>query len=199
MSLASKARPITSITPFYSRLQQSRQLVSPLQKRWASEDATQSEPTADRETEAQHGDNSIAASSEAQSSEPGTAQTSTEVGTAAGEQAPESAAAQESAEATNAAEEQNASLADTAKSTASAVAGKLSDAANQVGAAASSAMGTTSSLESAPASAGADPKTLYVGNLFFDVKEDDLKREFAKAGNVLKVKIVYDQRGLSKG
>ena len=199
VSLGSKARPITSITPFYSRIQQSRQLVSPLQRRWASEDATQSEPTADRETEAQYGDNSIAASSESQTSEPGPAQTSTHVGTAAEEQAPESAAAQQSAEATNAAEEQNASLADSAKSTASAVAGKVSHAASQVGAAASSMMGTTSGQESDPASAETDQRTLYVGNLFFDVKDSDLKREFAKAGNVLNVKIIYDQRGLSKG
>lgn len=199
VSLASKSRPITSITPFYSRLQQSRQLVSPLQRRWASEDATQSEPTADRETEAQHGDNSIAASSEAQTSETSADQRSTQAGTAAEEQAPESAAAQEAAEATTAAEGQNASIADTAKSTASAVAAKVSNAASQVGAAASSALGTASGQESAPASTGTDPKTLYVGNLFFDVKEDDLKKEFAKAGNVLSVKIIYDQRGLSKG
>ena len=60
-------------------------------------------------------------------------------------------------------------------------------------------MGTASSREPAPASAETAPKTLYVGNLFFDVKEEDLKREFAKAGNVVNVKIIYDQRGLSKG
>jgi len=42
-------------------------------------------------------------------------------------------------------------------------------------------------------------KTLYIGNLFFDVKEHDLEKEFSKAGRVVKTKIIYDQRGLSKG
>jgi nucleolin len=41
--------------------------------------------------------------------------------------------------------------------------------------------------------------SLYVGNLFFDVTETDLVREFARFGTVNKVKIVRDPRGLSKG
>ena len=40
---------------------------------------------------------------------------------------------------------------------------------------------------------------LYIGNLFFDVTEEDLRREFGKHGNVEQAKIVYDNRGLSKG
>jgi RNA recognition motif-containing protein len=42
-------------------------------------------------------------------------------------------------------------------------------------------------------------RTLYIGNLFFDVTENDLVKEFARFGTVTKVKIVRDSRGLSKG
>jgi nucleolin len=41
--------------------------------------------------------------------------------------------------------------------------------------------------------------TLYIGNLFFDVTETDLIKEFARFGTVDKCKIVRDARGLSKG
>lgn len=40
---------------------------------------------------------------------------------------------------------------------------------------------------------------LYVGNLFFDTDIATLKREFEKAGEVVRVHIVRDPRGLSKG
>lgn len=42
-------------------------------------------------------------------------------------------------------------------------------------------------------------KNLYIGNLFFDVTEEDLRREFSKHGTVSSTKIIYDSRGLSKG
>ncbi|KAK5208725.1 hypothetical protein LTR99_001243 [Exophiala xenobiotica] len=42
-------------------------------------------------------------------------------------------------------------------------------------------------------------RTLYIGNLFFDVTENDLVKEFARFGTVTKAKIVRDSRGLSKG
>ncbi len=41
--------------------------------------------------------------------------------------------------------------------------------------------------------------TVYVGNLFFDVRGEDLKKEFERAGPVVSTKIIVDQRGLSKG
>ncbi|KAJ9615702.1 hypothetical protein H2200_001778 [Cladophialophora chaetospira] len=41
--------------------------------------------------------------------------------------------------------------------------------------------------------------TLYVGNLFFDVTETDIVKEFARFGTVSRCKIVRDSRGLSKG
>jgi RNA recognition motif-containing protein len=42
-------------------------------------------------------------------------------------------------------------------------------------------------------------RTLYIGNLFFDVTETDVVKEFARFGTVTKCKIVRDSRGLSKG
>jgi nucleolin len=42
-------------------------------------------------------------------------------------------------------------------------------------------------------------QTLYVGNLYFEVSEDALQRQFTPFGPIKKTKIVYDHRGLSKG
>jgi len=42
-------------------------------------------------------------------------------------------------------------------------------------------------------------KVVYVGNIQFDVKEEDLLEEFKAHGQVLSTKIIYDARGMSKG
>ncbi|KAI9781696.1 MAG: hypothetical protein M1816_002220 [Peltula sp. TS41687] len=42
-------------------------------------------------------------------------------------------------------------------------------------------------------------KTVYVGNLFFSVGEQDLEKEMSRMGKVESVRIIYDARGLSKG
>jgi RNA recognition motif-containing protein len=41
--------------------------------------------------------------------------------------------------------------------------------------------------------------TLYVGNLYYEVTEDQLKRIFSRFGEVKSVKLVMDNRGLSRG
>lgn len=41
--------------------------------------------------------------------------------------------------------------------------------------------------------------TVYVGNLYYEVSPDQLKRVFSRFGEVEAVKIVYDNRGLSRG
>ncbi|KAJ5210039.1 hypothetical protein N7491_009852 [Penicillium cf. griseofulvum] len=47
---------------------------------------------------------------------------------------------------------------------------------------------------------GPVPKTtLYIGNLFFDVTAEDLRKQFEKYGAVENAIIVHDARGLSKG
>ena len=49
-------------------------------------------------------------------------------------------------------------------------------------------------------SEGPVPKTtVYVGNLFFDVTAEDLRKHFEKFGAVENALIVHDVRGLSKG
>ena len=45
-----------------------------------------------------------------------------------------------------------------------------------------------------------EPKaTVYVGNLFFDVTENDVQTEFKRFGPIEKARIMRDSRGLSKG
>ena len=45
----------------------------------------------------------------------------------------------------------------------------------------------------------APSKNLYVGNLFFDVTSDHLRKEMERFGTITSVRIVMDNRGLSKG
>jgi len=46
----------------------------------------------------------------------------------------------------------------------------------------------------------AAPNTsLYIGNLYFEVSENTLRKEFERFGSIKSVKILYDARGLSKG
>jgi nucleolin len=42
-------------------------------------------------------------------------------------------------------------------------------------------------------------KTLYIGNLYYEVTTEQLQRVFTRFGEVESVKIVYDNRGLSRG
>jgi hypothetical protein len=45
-----------------------------------------------------------------------------------------------------------------------------------------------------------EPKpTIYIGNLFFDVTENDLVKELSRFGTILKCRLMRDPRGLSKG
>ena len=41
--------------------------------------------------------------------------------------------------------------------------------------------------------------TVYVGNLFFDAKEDDIRDFFSKYGQITKIDLITDMRGYSKG
>ncbi|KAL1954698.1 hypothetical protein VTO42DRAFT_802 [Malbranchea cinnamomea] len=42
-------------------------------------------------------------------------------------------------------------------------------------------------------------ETIYVGNIFFEVKAEDLKNLFSRFGNVLEARIISDNRGMSRG
>jgi nucleolin len=41
--------------------------------------------------------------------------------------------------------------------------------------------------------------TVYVGNLYYEVSADQLKRVFGRFGEIDSVRIIYDNRGLSRG
>jgi len=42
-------------------------------------------------------------------------------------------------------------------------------------------------------------ESVYVGNLFFDVTENDLTKEFQQFGTIKNARLIRDARGLSKG
>jgi len=86
---------------------------------------------------------------------------------------------------------------------------KAKDAISGAFGSASEALGNVSSRISGLASSGqfgssgaSDAESgpsLYVGNLYFEVNEEILRKEFSKFGTVNNVKIISDARGMSKG
>lgn len=90
-------------------------------------------------------------------------------------------------------------------SAAETVADNIKSAASSVGA----AVGGAAAAVTAPFKSGDTPaghsgsgnteSTLYVGNIFFEVNEQSLEDYFGRYGQINKVKIIYDARGLSKG
>lgn len=183
-SFAAKPRSITTL-PSNSIFQRNHPLyVSPFQKRFASEEVAQAEPEADGATEAQHGKNSIASSTNAESSESIT------------EERIQPASEEEHSAVASALSSAKNTLSNTASRAAETARGYATEAASAagVGAATTEAMlGRTVGEDSS------EGHTLYVGNLFFDVTEDVLKKEFEKFGTINSVRIVMDGRGLSKG
>ena len=196
-SISIKSRSITSLTHLTSISRTSnlqRTALFPLQRRYASDEAaTQVEPEADGATEAQHGDNSIAASADADADanvpEPATQH--------------EEAAAQSTIEsATESAKDQASSAASQVSDAAQSATEIVTGAAESLGAAAGFGAGSSQaqpSIRGMQAAQGEPSKTVYVGNLYFDIRSEDLKREFERAGQVVEAKIIMDQRGLSKG
>ena len=171
-------------------------------RRWASEDATQSEPLADGATEASYGDNSIAASADTTSNtnDSQNATREQDEGTAG--------------EAVDQAKEKTSSAATTATETVQSATAKISEAAQSakesvsqtaeglgaaVGLGPDTGTPRNSTGEVREPKTNAPSKTVYVGNLFFDVRGEDLRREFERAGPIVDAKIILDQRGLSKG
>jgi nucleolin len=177
-----KTRTITTLTTSPFRRNTSRYLF-PVQRRFASEEATRVEESGvEHASEAQpEATNEASASEEhhASSSEQTTA-------TSAVSSATESLV-RNASEATN-----------TVAEAAQTVREYAADAASTVGASA----GVTSAIAGSGQGLQqqAQPKTeLYVGNLFFDVSEEALRREMERFGPLKSVRIIYDPRGLSKG
>ena len=174
---AIKARSITRLTYPVSlkTIQKPSPFLSPQYRNYADEAATQSEPEADGATEAEHGDNSIAASADTNAS-------------TSGEEVEESEPTFNAESILEKTAEQASATADSFKSAARTAGETLTGAAQSLGEAAGL------KIDKPELS-----KSVYVGNLFFDVTGEDLRQEFEKAGPVIDTKIIMDPRGLSKG
>lgn len=62
------------------------------------------------------------------------------------------------------------------------------------------ASGSRSTRSPRQSSSPAEPNNvLYIGNLYYEVTVEQLKRVFSRFGEIDNVKIVYDNRGLSRG
>ena len=190
--LPTKARTFASLRIQPSSLLTAQRSSFPLlQRRFASDEAvTQSEPEADGATEAQHGDNSIAAA----------AADSLESDLSRSEEGAAAASSNSVVDGATLTEDTGAPPPEAGRrrSVASEAAASVAGAAAAVGSSLSSAAGfgghaAQSASESTPS------KTIYVGNLFFDVRAEDLSQEFGNAGTVVDAKVITDSRGLSKG
>ena len=156
------------------------QKTSPLafqRRHYADEPTSQSEPEADGATEAEHGENSIAASADS--------------GADADAPTPIEHAEERASESTV------ESAANSVRSATQSVTESVTGAAQGLSSAAG--FGSLKSEAGTAPPSEETSTTVYVGNLFFDVKAEDLEREFAKAGPVASAKIIMDPRGLSKG
>lgn len=142
-------RPITTLTSSVTHLNKQPQFVSPLQRRFASEDAN-------------HGEN------------------------ATSEEAIKSAD-----------EEDGSSLAASLQSAPGTLFDKAADTANSVsesfGGVAEAAKPTWS------AEAVAEARTVFIGNLYFQLREEDLAKPFERIGTVKSVKIITGPGGQSRG
>ncbi|KAI4272802.1 MAG: hypothetical protein LQ337_005047 [Flavoplaca oasis] len=182
--LTCRTRSFHTVLPSITRIPLQRSSAFQLQRRFASsEDQTQSEPVADG-AQAQHGDNSIAASSK--DNEPGTSAQEGQEGRGSSAQGQDHSTVGELAE----------SAADRVKESAS----NAFDAIAGSSASSEPSRGTFGGSSARQANFDTPPSTnVYVGNLFFDVREDDLRKKFEECGTIESVKLIMDNRGLSKG
>ena len=196
MSISIKSRSITNFASPLYRLQNQRTRLPPVQRRWASEEAaTQQEPEADGGSEAKHGDKPIVTSTDADADE---------LNLESATQSEETSASSAIRSAAESAKENAAAAASQVSDAAQTATESVTGAAQSLGAAAG--FGTPRNPENPggsrgnrPAMEGEPSATVYVGNLYFDVRAEDLKKEFERAGPVVESKVIMDHRGLSKG
>ncbi|KAL9608371.1 MAG: hypothetical protein Q9167_006785 [Letrouitia subvulpina] len=140
-----------------------------LSRRFASE-AVQTQP----ESEAKDDDSSIAASSEVQAAE------------------------EQTFDEPSIKRKDPGTIGEAASSAAKNTAESIKDTV--IGAVTGSVPASEAKQSGAPEAASDEGNdTVYVGNLFFDVREEEIRKEFEKIGRVTSVKLIYDNRGLSKG
>ena len=216
--VAVRSRPLTSLSTRLAHPQCSRTTQSILQRRFVSDEAeTRFEPEASGAAEAQHGENSIAAASQAQNPQEieEIAQGSSTLGDPAlGARDPENVSEAEHVEPlaqSDQSEQSEPTVFDQIAghaSSAQSQAAEYGQAASEAFSAASSAAAQSAGLgrpqdsevsRSAFRDEQAPSQTVYVGNLFFDATGEDLKREFSNVGEVTGATVKMDARGLSRG
>ena len=151
-------------------------LAHPLQLRLISDATTQGEPEADGAVQ-QHGENSIAASTS--DAIPESSASATTVSTESTDQQEQSTAATESTD-----QQEQSTVASAIQSAVDTTTAKAPE---------------TTISDPTPGSTSDPLSQVYVGNLFFDITEDTLRREFERFGSITTIKVVSDDRGLSKG
>ena len=182
-SVLSKPRSITTATPLALRIpRQSTQIA--FQRRWATNEAevkkfdenapiSELQPTPQEEVE-----NAISSDNAAEPTEHATSQNSQPP---SGEQSGIDSAIKATAE--------------TAANATSTVTG----AAESVRSAITGSEQRQDRGERRTGQIGEPKPTIYIGNLFFDVTENDLVKELARFGTIVKCRLMRDSRGLSKG
>ena len=199
--IISKPRSIATLPPSVLRISRQSSLFQ-TQRRLASDDVTAAEPEAEGATPAATSSHSIAQSSNRRHS------------TTTDNDLPASADQEDSSTIAAALASVNHTVSNRAADAAKAIAGSAESAKHAVADAAASAglrfaakgreeggrriVDGTDRSSAGPRTA-TPSSTLYVGNLYFDVTEEDLRREMERFGTVMSVKIIYDGRGLSKG
>ena len=188
-SITLKARPRVSFVQPLAPAPRSS-IPALLQRRWASGEA---EATREDQAEEQTAEDTEAPISKLQP----TAQEEVENAIATDNAADADVSAQPDVHSSEAAETSTVdSTIEGVKSAASsAVEGAQSMAAGAIHSVTGSSVETSRQTGLNP-----EPKpTVYVGNLFFDVTENDLTKDFARFGNIHSCRIIRDARGLSKG
>ena len=182
-SILSKPRSITTATPSALRIpRQSTQIA--FQRRWATNEAeakkvdenapiSQVQPTPQEEVE-----NAITSDNAAEPTEHATSQNSQPP---AGEQSAVDSASKPATE------------------TAANAAPTVTEAAESVRSAFTGSEQRQDRGERRTGQIGEPKPTIYIGNLFFDVTENDLVKELARFGTIVKCRLMRDSRGLSKG
>jgi nucleolin len=182
-SVLSKPRSITTATPLALRIPRQSTRIA-FQRRWATNEAevkkfdenapiSELQPTPQEEVE-----NAISSDNAAESTEHAPSQTSQPP---SGEQSAVDSAIKATTE------------------TAANATSTVTEAAESVRSAITGSEQRQDRGERRTGQIGEPKPTIYIGNLFFDVTENDLVKELARFGTIVKCRLMRDSRGLSKG
>ena len=182
-SVLSKPRSITTATPLALRIPRQSTRIA-FQRRWATNDAeaknvdenapiSELQPTPQEEVE-----NAISSDNAAESTSHATSQTSQPP---SGEQSAVDSAIKATTE------------------TAANATSTVTEAAESVRSVITGSEQRQDRGERRTGQIGEPKPTIYIGNLFFDVTENDLVKELARFGTIVKCRLMRDSRGLSKG